>query len=739
MDYRRISIAATVITVFLIFASISLTSHASAATDTIGSAETVKVTLADDASMTLLGTDFLKEVEQKPGMDFNAQLSMTFWLVIGLLCLMTIVFLTLVKTGIFKNLRVGQKLYLSFGFLILTALVLGVGSFYYLGHAFGYADMSMHFTEIDMAGNEIGGAQANFLLHGVENKEYGERRVKDIHDGLDGIDTTIGSVRKLGLMNPEMEGNLKNLEGILPMYRKNIEEVIKAFHEVEQLKIKLDELGQKMPEALEELARHHETALMEAENGGDQAEMERQAAIVEELGMAEVLVHKAAVSELEFLLDKKPERVRAMEEALGAFLGVVNRLESQLHQPREMELIKNLKSEAAAYVGELQGLVRDEAVIARDTGELNNLLTQFESLSIELSHESELMAEEAVSEADTAILVLLIFAIAFSVPVAVYIAGLISRPVNDSAALAKTLASGDLTASVHYDSRDEIGVMCTSLNAMAEKLHGTVLTIQESSENVASGSEELAASAESMAQAVSEQASVVEQISSSLEQMGANVALTNENAARTDAIARSVRQDAEEGGKAVSQTVIAMRDIAERITIVEEIARQTNLLALNAAIEAARAGEHGKGFAVVAAEVRKLAERSGKAAGEISELSVSSLDVAEKAGAMLEKMVPEIRETSELISGINTATREQSAGVEQIRQAAGQLDQVTLSNSSSSEEVASTSEELASMAETLQGEVAFFKVAGSQPALPPKVMRKPAAALPEGDDAFERY
>ena len=167
-----------------------------------------------------------------------------------------------------------------------------------------------------------------------------------------------------------------------------------------------------------------------------------------------------------------------------------------------------------------------------------------------------------------------------------------------------------------------------------------------------------------------------------------------------------------EGGEAVGQTVAAMKDIAEKINIVEEIARQTNMLALNAAIEAARAGEHGKGFAVVAAEVRKLAERSQSAAAEISGLSSSSVEVAQKAGEMLEKIVPDIQKTAELVQEISAASNEQNTGSQQINKAIQQLDQVTQQNASSTEELASTSEELATQAEQLQAAIAFFKVKG---------------------------
>jgi len=195
-----------------------------------------------------------------------------------------------------------------------------------------------------------------------------------------------------------------------------------------------------------------------------------------------------------------------------------------------------------------------------------------------------------------------------------------------------------------------------------------------------------------------------------MEQVVSNIKQNADNAQQTEKIALKAAQDAKEGGKAVTETVFAMKEIANKISIIEEIARQTNLLALNAAIEAARAGEHGKGFAVVATEVRKLAERSQTAAGEINKLSGSSVEVAEKAGEMLTRIVPDIQRTAELVSEINAASNEQNSGAEQINKAIQQLDKVIQQNASATEQMASTSEELSSQAEQLQDTIEFFKV-----------------------------
>ncbi len=245
-----------------------------------------------------------------------------------------------------------------------------------------------------------------------------------------------------------------------------------------------------------------------------------------------------------------------------------------------------------------------------------------------------------------------------------------------------------------------MGVMVTrSVTGVLDEVKTVADTVAAASQEMSSGSEELS-------QGATEQASSIEEASSSMEQMASNIRQNADNAQQTERIAVKSAEDARAGGKAVTETVNAMKEIAEKISIIEEIARQTNLLALNAAIEAARAGEHGKGFAVVAAEVRKLAERSQTAAAEISELSGTSVEVAEKAGEMLEKLVPDIQKTAELVEEISAASNEQNTGAEQINKAIQQLDQVIQQNAGASEELASTSEELSSQAEQLKAAVA---------------------------------
>jgi methyl-accepting chemotaxis protein len=324
--------------------------------------------------------------------------------------------------------------------------------------------------------------------------------------------------------------------------------------------------------------------------------------------------------------------------------------------------------------------------------------------------EQAAQAREEGRQAQLVLVALLMGSLAVAIGAALWISISISRALGRAVGLAGAVAAGDLSKTIPSASNDEVGDLVRSLNAMVEKLRQIVTEALTAADNVSAGSQELSASAEQLSQGATEQASSAEEASSSMEEMAANVKQNADNANQTEKIAAQSAKDAEASGNAVSRAVDAMQTIAEKITIVQEIARQTDLLALNAAVEAARAGEHGKGFAVVASEVRKLAERSQSAAMEISTLSAESVKVAQEAGTMLSKLVPDIKRTAELVLEITASCREQDVGSSQINQAIQQLDKVGQQNASASEQVSSTSEELASQAEQLQSTISFFRI-----------------------------
>ncbi len=278
--------------------------------------------------------------------------------------------------------------------------------------------------------------------------------------------------------------------------------------------------------------------------------------------------------------------------------------------------------------------------------------------------------------------------------------------MNDITSAAEEIANGNLTVDIRERSAQD--KLMQALSAMVGGLTRTVTDIRGIAGEVAAASQSISTASIQVSKGASAQAAAAEEASSSMEEMVSNIKQNADNASQTDKIANKSARDAQESGKSVLEAVSAMKEIANKISIIEEIARQTNLLALNAAIEAARAGEHGKGFAVVAAEVRKLAERSQKAAAEINQLSSTTLRVSEKSGEMLDKLVPDIQRTAELVQEISAASKEQDTGAEQINKALQQLEKVIQQNASASEEMASTTEELTGQSDQLVSALGFF-------------------------------
>jgi methyl-accepting chemotaxis protein len=418
----------------------------------------------------------------------------------------------------------------------------------------------------------------------------------------------------------------------------------------------------------------------------------------------------------------------------------VNRLEDEV-----------LKLIAAGDVEAAKKKYVDEYLPVRK--EQEKVIAEMEATTARLAEQDFSAARARYQTTRTVTYVLLLSLIVAGFVLSIVIAASLGRPIARMAESAKRAAAGDVRDLLEFDGRgDELGELSRSMNAMyaylqqmvsvadrmangdmtvdvqprskddsfgiafssmLRKLASTLAEVRLAATSLATASGQVSSTAQSVSGGNSQQAAAVQETTASLEQMNASIAQNADSSRQTEAMAKKGSRDAEESGSAVRETVTAMKTIAEKISIVEEIAYQTNLLALNAAIEAARAGDNGRGFAVVATEVRKLAERSQTASREISGLASNSVRVADRSGALLTELVPAIRRTAELVQDVAAASNEQAAGVAQINQSLAQVDQVTQRNASAAEELAATAEEMAAQAEALQELVSLFRLPGA--------------------------
>ncbi len=369
------------------------------------------------------------------------------------------------------------------------------------------------------------------------------------------------------------------------------------------------------------------------------------------------------------------------------------------------------KSDYLSELSQLSKLDNDElSLLVAMKNNITSITDNSNKVQDTAIYETAVTTKKAVITITSFLIIIIIFSFMIGLIITRSIAPPIRRLENF---LTAKLSEGDLTSDIDRNdlkSKDEIGDAARSCENLVIKLREVIATVYEATRKVAAGSEQIAESANQLSTGASEQASSMEEVSSSMEELASNVEQNTENAVSADTISEKLANDAAKGEEAVKNTVAAMKSIAEKIIIIDDLARNTNMLALNAAIEAARAGEAGKGFAVVASEVRKLAENSQKAAGDISEIARTSVETAEYAGNIISNLIPDIKRNAELMQEISNASREQSNGAQQINTALMQLDTVTQGNASASEEMAGMSAELSLQADTMEKVMAFFSI-----------------------------
>jgi methyl-accepting chemotaxis protein len=641
----------------------------------------------------------------------------------------------------FKNRGLAFKLGLGFGMLILfTIIVAGVG-YQSLGSLMSRADKM---DAVNKISDGVTNARLD-MLYFVSSKD--QAKVEAFRKHLGAARDQAQSL-KSSLVDPRNRERMDAFIVDAGAYEAGLSRYLESEKTREEtLKTVVDAAGA-LQKIADDLSLREADAMEKARSAGVEAVTKASVVQHKVEQMTQQFLH-SRIEVLYYLWKGDKTRMDTARSVLESLIKGAKDIQPLLATPEERNLMVDLISKAETYKTRMEGFItvsETQVVVLKDMAVAADKAAKVADEAVAAQQES--MAADSrtaniINLASTAAAILL------GVIFAVLITKVILSGIKKAITAAEAVSHGDLDVDVSVDSRDEIGtlltamgrmidaermtadiasrlaegdltvtvtarsdkdVMLQSMAEMVERLRDVVGEVQSGAENVASGSEEMSASAESLSQGATEQAAAVEESSSAMEEMSSSISQNADNASQTESIAVKAANDARESGQAVGQAVAAMKDIAGKISIIEEIARQTDLLALNAAVEAARAGEHGRGFAVVASEVRKLAERSQAAASEITQLSRSSTSVAERAGELLGKLVPDIQRTADLVQEINAASQEQSTGAGQVNKALQQLDQVIQQNASASEELASTSEELSAQAEQLQASVAFFQL-----------------------------
>ncbi|MEL7640306.1 MAG: methyl-accepting chemotaxis protein [Solidesulfovibrio sp.] len=658
----------------------------------------------------------------------------------------------------FSNRGIAFKLGAGFGLCILFTLV--VSGVYWTGLA-GIMERS---DLEDKAQDLADGLYAARLIMSRYAQGYAQKDLEAVRARLTDISAKAKALREL-LPDPAQQALVDKIVAALDAYAKTVEEYRQTAADRQNMVKAFASAGVAALQRLEAFGKNVQAVLDETIAGNDLAAAARAAKAGYAAGELNRILLTVRQQMTMFAWNGDKDMLEKTLAGLESFRNGQAVLLENLTRRDNKALLQEIGDRVAEYRKSIDDFVRSTEALAAatksmaETGERVNELADEIIASGTAARQGEARSVNLVSLGVSGL------ALAVGLLCAVAITRAIRGGVARAIAVAEAVAAGDVSSDVTVDRGDEIGkllaamgrmiqaerqaaetagrlsqgdltvsvaprsdkdALLVSMAAMVDRLREVVGEVQAGAENVASGSEEMSASSESLSQGASAQASAVEESSSAMEQMVASIKQNADNARQTETIAVKAAADARESGAAVAQTVSAMTEIAGKISIIEEIARQTDLLALNAAVEAARASEHGRGFAVVASEVRKLAERSQAAASEITGISRASTQVAQRAGELLSKLVPDIQHTADLIQEISATSQEQSQGAGQVNGALQQLDLVIQQNASASEELASTAEELSAQAEQLQASVGFFRMPEARLVAPP-AHQEPAA------------
>lgn len=622
----------------------------------------------------------------------------------------------------FKDLKIGSKLYLGFGLIIALTVTLGMISIINMNTVSTDSNLlsEEYVPALDVAttiDRDVRETMYSILAyHFTENPDNlkdGKANMQEAKQGLIRSKEIISKASKLETFKEKLPEIEKGIE----TYDKLIAETESTINNLLELRQMYSLAYASFSENINSFIQNMETSLQDEINRGAGKDRLRERTMkmktAFEIQSEGNEVYKA------LLLGRATKNTKVLDNIDVHFANIeqkVNLLKPIVRQTQNINQLENVRTASIdlkevtlktkevfiKQVGLWQQRIEAGAIAKNTSVELANYMMK---RNTEISNSAYISLRASTVVVVVGLLVAIILGLIF----AMVITNAIKNPIKKGVGFAKIVASGDLTAEVDVEQNDEIGELAAALKGMSEKLKDIMTNVKAGGENIATASQQMSGTSQQMSQGANEQASSAEEVSSSMEQMAANIQQNTDNARETERMAIEAENGIVEGSKATELAVNAMREIADKISIIGEISRQTNILALNAAVEAARAGEHGKGFAVVAAEVRKLAERSQIAAAEIDKLSKYGVDISNEAGVKLQAIVPQIQKTTKLVQEIAAASIEQNSGADQVNTAIQQLNQVTQQNAAASEELATSSEELSSQADQLLEMISYFK------------------------------